>query len=322
MPSDAPCRFPFAALYELRRKQVPAVLVNGWLYAYRPPSQLDRLERRWFTRDYLESLNLITVQTEEIRTRLIAAGADPARVHVTGNTKFDAMLPENAWSPGGRPSAVLLAALAAGRRPIIVAGCVTDPKDQETVLDAFSTVLQKHPDALLVLAPRHPENTERMVRLKGSLQQRGIPAVFRKMHGDQPISAETCCLVLDTFGELRDFYAVATIAFVGRNHNLLEPLAFGKPTMTAGIWEPTYPSFPVYLALKAAGAIHELDSAERFAAVWTDHLSSDHLADIRNAELRKLLGTLGGATERNLALLRDALVARITFGSRRPLSSS
>lgn len=314
LPSDAPCRLPFAVPFELRRHGVPLVLLNGWIYGYEPASGIDRLERRWFSRDYVRSFDLITVQNDEIRERLISAGADPTRVHVTGNTKFDAIGSAQPGSIAGRPSAILLDALRVGGRPVVVAGCVTDRRDQERILDAFEAILARHPDTLLVLAPRHPENLERMARLRDSLARRGHRALERRTHGDLPVPPDVRCLVLDTFGELRDFYAIASVAFVGRNHNLLEPLAHGKPVTTAGQWDGTYPSYPVYRALQSAGVVDEAENAEELAQAWAEVLAGRGTEASLDADLNGRLASLGGATERNLSLLRQVLIPRVVSG--------
>ena len=56
----------------------------------------------------------------------------------------------------------MLGALIESARPVIVAGCITDYADQEMVLDSLVTVCERHPNALLILAPLHPEVSERM----------------------------------------------------------------------------------------------------------------------------------------------------------------
>jgi 3-deoxy-D-manno-octulosonic-acid transferase len=114
-------------------------------------------------------------------------------------------------------------------------------------------------------------------------------------------------LVLDTIGELKDFYAASTIAHVGRNHNLLEPLAYGKPVTTSGLWEPQHPSYPIYRLLVEASAIIEQDTPDRLAAEWLRVLSEG----IAHPDLRqsacKVMEQLAGASARNLELLKREL---------------
>ncbi|WP_326539111.1 3-deoxy-D-manno-octulosonic acid transferase [Pseudorhodoferax sp.] len=306
-PSDAPCRFSFAFLLEAKRRGAALVLVNGWLYHYTPASRMDSLERNWFQRAYVAAFDAIGAQTEETRTHLVAAGAQAERVSITGNIKFDAMQRHN-WTPAAAArSPQMLGALLASGRPTIVAGCVTDFAEQEMLLDAFATLRRGHADALLILAPRHPEVTERMQQLRDYLAQRELPAVFRSSMPDVAIAPETACLVLDTMGELRDFYAAATVAHVGVDHNVLEPLSFGKPVSVGTGWDTTYPSYPVYKMLHDAQALLEVESATQLADIWLALIhNADQYRD-RSASVDKTLAQAKGAVGRHLAMLEPWL---------------
>lgn len=302
-PSDAPCRFSFAFLLEARRRGAALALVNGWLYHYTPASRMDSLERRWFQRDYVRAFDAIGAQTEETRTHLVAAGAQAERVSVTGNIKFDAMQRHD-WTPAtAKRSPQMLGALLASARPTVVAGCVTDFAEQTMLLDAFTTLRRAHADALLILAPRHPEVAERMQQLREYLGQRALPAVFRSSMPDMAIAPDTACLVLDTMGELRDFYAAATVAHVGVDHNVLEPLSFGKPVSVGTGWDTTYPSYPVYKMLHDAQALLEVQSAAQLSDIWLALIhNADQYRD-RSASIDKTLAQAKGAVDRHLAML-------------------
>lgn len=305
-PSDAPCRFSFAFLLAAKQAGAATVLVNAWLYHYTPASRMDAIERSLFQTDYLRAFDAIGAQTAETRQHLVAAGADPARVEVVGNIKFDAM-PTSDWSPTKACSPIMLGALISSKRPVIVAGCITDYADQEMVLDAFLSVRSQHPNALLVLAPRHPEVSEHMVALRGFLSKRDLTGIFKSTVTDTPLAANTACLVLDTMGELRDFYASATVAHVGVDHNVLEPLGFGKP-VTVGIgWNKTYPSYPVYQALMDGNVLLEAENVTQLSNCWLDLLDRSDLCAERVIDINKKLGTLRGAVKRHLAQIGPLL---------------
>lgn len=298
-PSDAPCRFSFAYLLAASQSGAVKALVNGWLYHYSPASRMDAIERRLFQGDYLRAFDLIGAQTDETRRHLIAAGALPDRVVVTGNLKFDA-LKQPEWSAAGARSPVMLMGLMGSERPIIVTGCVNNFAEQEMVLDAFLMVRNQYANALLVLAPRHPEVLERMQTLRDYLGQRNLPSIFRSTTNDEPIAAATACLVLDTMGELRDFYAAATVAHVGVDHNVLEPIAFGKPVTVVPGWDTTYPSYPVYRMLMDANALAEADAAASLAAHWFKFLDEPDQYHRHVVATRDALSGLRGAVTRHL----------------------
>ena len=73
-------------------------MVNAWLYHYGTASRMDAIERSLFQTDYVRAFDAIGAQTTETRDSLLAVGADPQRVEVVGNIKFDAM-PPNDWTP-------------------------------------------------------------------------------------------------------------------------------------------------------------------------------------------------------------------------------
>jgi 3-deoxy-D-manno-octulosonic-acid transferase len=300
--SDAPGRFSFGVVYELKRRDVPVCIINGWLYRSTPASRMDAIEKWLFDRDYLRLIDVTLVQNDEIRAELIMHGADPQRVLSTGNIKFDG-IDRTSWSPEQANDPVMLRAIAGTGRPCIVAGCVTNLPDQEAILDAFRTTLEAVPDALLVLAPRHPEVVERMQRLEAFLRERSFRYAFKTRLSGAPLKADTQVLVLDTIGELRDFYGLATATYVGPNHNVLEPLAFAKPVFVLPGLEPTYPSFPVYRLLLAQHAIIEVAGTAELATAWIKILREPGRLDSYRMHIQSVLAREAGATERALAVL-------------------
>ena len=306
LPSDAPCRFSFAFVLEAKRRGAVAVVVNGWLYHYAPACRMDSIERRLFQRAYLRAFDVICVQTERTREELIGAGAAPQRVIVTGNIKFDAMVRSD-WNLAQAHSPRILGAMIESGRPIIVAGSVTDFAEQAIVFDAFSNVRMLHADALLVIAPRHPEITERMRELQQMLSQRAFHACFRSAMPDTPISNDIDCLVLDTTGDLRDFYAAATVAHVGVDHNVLEPLAFGKPVSVVPGWQAIYPSYPVYRMMMDQQALFEASNAIGLGQLWSTWISQAKDGGVHLLRVQEALEFALGAVDRHFTALAQCL---------------
>ena len=305
-PSDAPCRFSFAFLLAAKQAGAATVLVNAWLYHYSTASRMDAIERSLFQTDFVRTFDAIGAQTTETRDSLLAVGADPNRVQVVGNIKFDA-LPPNDWTPALARSPTMLGALIASGRPVVVAGCITDYADQHMVLDAFVSLRQTHPDALLVLAPRHPEVANHMEALRGFLAQRSLVGVFKSTVRDAAMATDVACLVLDTMGELRDFYAAATVAHVGVDHNVLEPLGFGKPVTVGTDWNTTYPSYPVYRLLMDAHTLLEATTADQLASTWLDLIDNAEHYRTNVQATANTLAKARGAVNRHMNLLAPLL---------------
>lgn len=296
-PSDAPCRFPFSFLMEAKRHGATAFIINAWLYQYQATCRMDFLERKLFRADYLRLFDLIAAQNDQVRVKLIEKGANPGTTHVIGNLKFDA-LNNVEWKQQESKSSKILASLMNSGRPVIVAGCITNLADQHLVLDAFQSVRLVLPSVLLVIAPRHPEVTQRMQQLEGFLEQRALAYVFRSRITDEAISSDVTCLVLDTMGELRDYYEISHIAHVGTNHNVLEPIAYGKPVTVQTGWNETFPTYPVYRLLFDHGGLIQVDNAEELGTVWRALLEAPDEYRRVQTKIFQALNTVNGSLER------------------------
>ncbi len=298
LPSDAPCRFSYAFLRQARRHGAATLLLNGWLYHYAPPARLDQIERQLLERDYLRSLDVLCVQDDATAQTLRGRGADADRIFVTGNMKFDAMQRPH-WQVSQARSPGLLGALLAAGRPTVVGGCVTELPEQQAVLGAFQRLRQQHPEALLILAPRHPENKERLQALLAQIEAAGLRWVRRSAVPDAALPEAVNCLVLDTVGELRDFYAAASVAHVGVDHNVLEPLGLGKPLTIQEGWNTTYPSYPVYRLLRDQGVLHSCADEAALHAYWLAAIEGARSVqdDLRRTE--EVLSHLRGSVVRH-----------------------
>ena len=268
IPSDAPCRCSAAFLLQARACGAHLIGVNGWLYGYGTSCRMDEIERRWLTDALLSEFDAICVQTEAIRSQLIAAGASPHHTHVTGNLKLDVLRRPPTWTPADARHPQVMQSLLDSGRPTVVAGSLTREDEIAAVLDAFGLLREAHPQALLVLAPRHPEVPDNMTQIQAMLELRQLQGIWRSLCTDGLFDPDHAVLILDTMGDLRDFYAMCAMAHVGVDHNVLEPLAFAKATSVMPGWEATYPSYPVYTALRDAGVLLTARTAEELAGHW------------------------------------------------------
>jgi 3-deoxy-D-manno-octulosonic-acid transferase len=201
---------------ELMRAGIPSAVINGRIS---PGSHRNYRKFNKFFRQVFDNVTLFCMQSEADATRIKDIGADPEKVMVTGNLKFDQKLPVNASAP---------VSIAAGKK-VITAGS-THRGEEAALLDVFKQLRQKYPDLLLIIAPRHPE---RFDEVEGLINKSGYDCQRRtKLRGQIKD-----VLLLDTIGELRSFYALCDISFVGGSlvkvggHNLLEPAAMKKPVI-------------------------------------------------------------------------------------------
>ncbi|HZN52695.1 MAG TPA: 3-deoxy-D-manno-octulosonic acid transferase [Methylomirabilota bacterium] len=218
------------ALRALAACGVPVMIANGRISdrSYRRY----RLVRR-FLAPVLADVRVFAMQSDEDARRIIALGAHPERVVVTGNMKADAAVADTA---GAVDLWRRLLALGPGQR-VWIAGS-THAGEEELVLEAHRAALAESPELVLVIAPRHPERTGEVLALlarKGwaSIRRSELPVAVTSTEA----SAAPPVIVLDTVGELAALYAIADVVFVGGSlvpvggHNLLEAAQRRRPVL-------------------------------------------------------------------------------------------
>ena len=199
---------------ELERRGIPSAVVNGRI----SPRSFGRYQKlgRFFT-EVFRNVTLFCMQSLEDASRIRDIGAVPDKVMVTGNLKFD----QKIATVKAPPITIV------GGRSVITAGS-THRGEEAILLEIYSKLRKKYPDLVLIIAPRHPE---RFNEVCGLITNAGYECQRRtRLKG--PVKD---IVLLDTIGELRAFYGICDIAFVGGSlvkvggHNLLEPAAMKKP---------------------------------------------------------------------------------------------
>jgi 3-deoxy-D-manno-octulosonic-acid transferase len=264
---------------ECGRRRIPLVLASARVSA-RSAGRYRRLGALF--RDTLSQAAVVAAQGAGDAERFRALGAAAESTHVTGNLKFDFELPPQTVERGAR-----LREQYARGRPMWVAGSTHGGGEEQAVLEAHRAVRSAHPDTLLVLAPRHPP---RFAEAAALLHQAGFSFV-RRSQGAAGAAQSCAVLLLDSLGELLDFYAAADVAFVGGSlvpvggHNLLEPAALGVPILTGPNNANSEEILRLLCACGAAEVVH--DAAELGARVT---------ALLANPEARVRIGAQGRAS--------------------------
>jgi 3-deoxy-D-manno-octulosonic-acid transferase len=249
--------------HECGRRRVPLVLASARL----SPRAMSRY-RRFLSlfQEVLSNRVTIAAQGEGDAARFRSLGANPEHTHVTGNLKFDFAVPKDVKTKGAE-----LRELYAAGRPVWIAGS-THAGEEAIVLEAHREVRKTHPGAILVLVPRHPQ---RFDEVAAWLEKQNV----RFIRHSQP-SARTPDLevvLVDTLGELLDFYAMSDVAFVGGTlvevggHNLLEPAALGVPVLAG---PNNFNSVEIANILVERGAAFIVHDARELAARVSVLLSS------------------------------------------------
>jgi len=282
--------------HECGQRKVPLVLASARLSA----RSIGRY--RLLVSLFKETLShgiVIAAQTAPDAERFLSLGANPARTRVTGNIKFDFVLPA-----GVREQGVELRKKYAGARPAWVAAS-THAGEEEQVLAAHRAIQKKIPDALLILVPRHPERFDGIAAL---LERQGFDFV-RRSSGRAGTPA-TEVVLGDTMGELVAFYAAVDIAFVGGSlvevggHNLLEPAALHLPIVTG---PNNYNAQDITDLFVDSGVARVIRDADELAAAVRNLMSDPAAARALGDRAGKLTESNRGALQRLLQLLEPLL---------------
>ncbi|MCU0710574.1 MAG: 3-deoxy-D-manno-octulosonic acid transferase [Pirellula sp.] len=279
----------------------PVAIVNGRLSesSFRGYKKLSFIVRR-----ALSSVTWIGVQNETYQERFIALGAAPNRVVNTGSIKFD-----NASS--SRSSNEIL-----DRRQLLqidstdliwVVGSTQYPEEQ-LMIDAFMQLRSKVPNLRMILVPRHKERFEDVAK---KIQSTGIPWDRRSRLDDaNPINQDWQIFLGDSIGELRWWWGMADIGFVGGSfgdrggQNMIEPCAYGVATS----FGPNTKNFrDVVRLLRDKNACKQFENPSEIVP-WV--LDMAHHPELRIDMGKRAAGVASehrGATERTWVELRKLL---------------
>jgi 3-deoxy-D-manno-octulosonic-acid transferase len=274
-------------------RRIPVALVNARL----SPRSERRFRRfRVFVAPTFRLLDLICVQEQGDVERWAALGVERSRIHHTGSIKYD---PENADIDPALPRNVLRE-LNIEDRPILFGGS-THPGEEEILARIFGELRAKFPQLFLILAPRHVERSPEVRRV---LEQLGLRVASRTR---LPTGGETVdCLLIDSTGELRNWYAIATVAFIGKSltahggQNPVEPIMTGVPV----IFGPNMENFAgLALSLVARGGAVQVDSSSDLQKAIVDLLNDSQLRQTLVENANAVLREHAGAAARTAKLI-------------------
>ncbi|QDV90013.1 3-deoxy-D-manno-octulosonic acid transferase [Phycisphaerae bacterium RAS2] len=294
---------------------VPVCVANGRVTAEKSMRRFRLPVVRGLARRMFSQIAWVAAQDDTYAARFRELGVPGDRVHSIGSMKYDTAVVGN--SVAG--DAELAAAMGIDRAaPLVVAGS-TGPDEEAIVLDAFESLAAKHPTLQLAIIPRKPERFDEVARL---IESRGFSCIRRSACRDGAPSptignAPRVCLG-DTMGELRKFYALATVVFVGRSlvplggSDLMEVAGLGKPMCFGPHVENFSEVAGLLLADEAAVQVtppvsDRLTAAASLSAVLMKLLSSPDAAGAMGARAQDIVRRNTGATRKTVDLLARTL---------------
>lgn len=261
---------------KLHQYQIPFVLANARLS---PRSAKRYGWVKGSMQNMLKDISLVLAQDSVSAERYLSLGYPSEKLITTGNLKFDLEINETLRK------AVIDTAhdLNIHYRPVWIAGS-THEGEEKLVLEAHQQLLEKYPNLVLILVPRHPE---RFGEVENLIQKSGLH--YLKRTENEAFHSGTQVLLGDTMGEMMLLYGLSNVAFVGGSlvklggHNPLEPIAFELPVISG---QYTY-NFPEIFA--------KLDEVRGFIAVQSEAEALAQAVDflLNDANARKTIGQAG-----------------------------
>jgi 3-deoxy-D-manno-octulosonic-acid transferase len=209
---------------------IPVVVVNGRI----SDKSFSRYKKfKLITKKFFRNITLVLAQTDEYAQRFREIGCSDEQVIVTGSLKYDtAQITDKVEGAD-----TLAAQLNIGEGRLWVAGA-TGNDEEQLLLDVYQNLKQQDQfnDLRLAIVPRKPERFEEVAQL---IQQAGLPLTrYSSIKNTDAKCPEKIPIILgDTMGDLRKFYSLATIIFVGRSlvpmggSDMIEATALGKCTI-------------------------------------------------------------------------------------------
>jgi 3-deoxy-D-manno-octulosonic-acid transferase len=283
---------------------IPVLIANGRVTEERSMRRFNWPGVRAVSRRMFRKIRWVGAQDETYAERFVRLGVPAERVEVSGSVKYDAA--DIADRVDGQEQLAEEMAIDLGR-PLWVCGS-TGPGEEALVLDAYTGVLRDVPAVQLAIIPRKPERFDEVANL---IVARGYACLRRS--GRPPavppgVAQPRPVFLGDTMGELRKFYALATVVFVGRSlvpmggSDVMEVGGLAKPVIIG----PHTQNFaePVELLLASGGGQRVASSDELAAAVaWL-------LQDLARREqmghaARETILARRGATARTVAWILE-----------------
>jgi len=210
-------------LMEAEKRGIKVYIVNGRIS---PHSYSGYKKIKLFLAPVLNCYEKIFMQSKDDAERIIDIGAKACKTEVMGNLKFDT-------APCAAPDEVqkYKEELKTDNLRVFIAAS-THKGEDETAVQAYKALKEKHSDAAFIIAPRHPERFDDVFKL---LEAQGLKAGKRS---NKDNFNENDVILLDTMGELSKLFSVCHTAFIGGSfsgtggHNPLEANIWGKPVIS------------------------------------------------------------------------------------------
>ncbi len=208
------------------KKNIPLVIVNARL-SERSTQKYLKLHN--LVRETLANINVIAVRSSVDAERFKQLGASDTQISISGNIKFDFNVDEKQVEQGKQWRKQWV------KTNLVWVAASTHRGEDEVILSLYQNLLEKFPNLLLVIVPRHPERFDTVFSLCNKAQ--GL-SVLRHSQIETYKNTETHIVIGDSMGEMQSWFAAADVVFMGGSlvekggHNPIEAIAQGIPVVS------------------------------------------------------------------------------------------
>ncbi|ANS84169.1 Lipid IV(A) 3-deoxy-D-manno-octulosonic acid transferase [Vibrio scophthalmi] len=242
-------------------------------------------------------LSKVLCQSQADAERFARLGIQQEKLEITGSIKFDIQISDTIKQKGKE-----LRGKLGNNRPIWIAAS-THKGEDELLLAAHQEVLKQHPNALMILVPRHPERFNAVFELSNEAQFKTV-----RRTSNETVTEDTQVYLGDTMGEMLILMGAADISFIGGSllgdkvggHNVLEPAALGVPVITG----PSYFNFKEITDELVAKHGIWLKSADELSEALITLFEQPHAREQLIAGANKMVTCNQGALKQTLQLIR------------------
>ena len=300
-------------LWEAERRAISVALVNA---------RVSKRSEKFYTllsvlmEPLYDKISIICAQSHSDVERLLRLGARKEAIRVVDSMKFDVSVVRDCSFQ--HMSELLLRAGFPADAKILLGGS-THAGEEEVLAQIHKNLLPRFPNLRLILVPRH---TERCASIFRKLSKKGYKVVLKKQLDKMGANShkDTDILLVDTTGELKYFYSVSDVTFIGKSlcgrggQNFLEPIQFGHPVIVGPYVDNFAELIDFFVSNNAILQVNSVAGLEQaIVNCLEDPGSSKEMAmRAKNLFERRL-----GATKRTIQAL-DPLVGPLLEGTHMP----
>ncbi len=285
------------------KRGVPVILANGRL----SDRSFGRYRKvKFLSQRILPMVDMFCMQSQQDADRIVALGAPQDRVRMLGTAKYDVATVDHSGEVQARN---LLRAAGVQEGDKIFLGGSTWPGEEGLLLDVFKGLKTRYRNLVLVLAPRHAERTPEVVQ-EIKAHMRTFVRRSEMKSGNPPRASRPDVFLLDTTGELKNFYSCADVIFIGKSltqhggQNIIEPALLAKPIVVG----PNMENFKSVMEdFLQAGAIAQIKNLQDLRRTIDDLMADDKRRRAMGDAAAKVVAEKSGAIARTLDLLEPIL---------------